>query len=215
MFTTLILFVSVRNHRFLSESMILNDRSSSCSCIKSLFWSNISEWNLPNLFLLKFSLLSLLICPSVLKSTGGLPTYGTEENALEERFKSQSCESCHMSSGKDSKLLAAKSSCFSFLQTQRLRIESDDSLLQERFKCSRWLKSFSFSTCICWMWLNQRLRSCRNLKFFSCSNRTLLSERSREVKFQKQHRSSSITSTICFELSFDLIASCGNLTRHE
>ena len=159
MLTTLILLVSVRNHRFLSESMMLNERSSSCNYIKSLFWSNISEWNLPNLFLLKFSLLRRLICPRVLKSTGGLPIYDTEENSFELRFKSCSCESYHMSSGKDSKLLAAKSSCLSFLQTYRLRIESEDNLLYERFNYSRWLKSFSLSTCICWMWLNYKLRS--------------------------------------------------------
>ena len=207
MLTTLMLFVNVRNQRFLSESMILKDKSSSYNYIKSLFQSSISEWNFPNLFLLKFNLLRRLIYPSVLKSTGGLPTAGTEENEFEERFRSYNYVNCHISSGKVSKLLAAKSSYFSFLHTQRFRIESAVSLLYDRLRCSRWLKSFSLRTYICWMWLNQRLRSCRYLKFLNCSRRTLLSDRSREVKFQKQHKSSSMTSTIYFELSFDFIAS--------
>ena len=65
-----------------------------------------------NLFLDKFSLFSLVMPPMVLKRTSGLPWVGTDEKKFDERFNSSSFLKWNMSSGNDSKLLAARSRTF-------------------------------------------------------------------------------------------------------
>lgn len=153
--------------------------------MKSLSGFNKSLWNLKKRLRLRLRILSRGIEPRALNSMLGLTVLDRELSRLEDRFSSSSTSNYLMSIGTVSRLLEVRSSTLRRCKGYKDLMDWTVIWLYDRLSVSRLVKSLAETGGIKLMWLNCRLISEISLKFFSCSSRTLLSERSIIARFWK------------------------------